>query len=156
MEPDVREKIEVLKKVAHRFNENRIVWALGASMLLYFKGIASEFHDIDLMIALPDAARANAILSELGERQPPVPSAKYTKVFTEYKIDGVDVDALAGFAVVSEGRLYDCSLQEEQIAEKMPLDTELIPLQSPLLWCEYYRRMGKEEKAALIESKLGK
>lgn len=155
MEPTVREKIEVLKKIAHRFNEERIVWALGASMLLYFKGVASEFHDIDLMIALPDADRANAILSELGERQPPVPSTRYrTKVFAEYVIDGIDVDALAGFAVVSEGRLYDCSLREEQITEKMPLGAELIPLQSLTLWREYYRLMGKDEKAALIESKL--
>lgn len=32
-----------------------------------------------------------------------------------------------------EGTVYDCSLREEQIVEKMPLGTEVIPLQSPQL-----------------------
>lgn len=43
-------------------------------------------------------------------------------------------------------KIYDCSLQEEQIVEKMPLGTEFIPLQSPLLRREYYRLMGRTEK----------
>lgn len=30
-----------------------------------------------------------------------------------------------------EETVYDCSLREEQIVEKMPLGTEVIPLQSP-------------------------
>ena len=45
--PEIQKKIELLQKIAHRFNEANIEWALGASMLLYFKGILSEFHDID-------------------------------------------------------------------------------------------------------------
>ncbi len=45
--PEIQKKIELLQKIAHRFNEANIEWALGASMLLYFKGIISEFHDID-------------------------------------------------------------------------------------------------------------
>ena len=43
---EIQKKIELLQKIAHRFNEANIEWALGASMLLYFKGILSEFHDI--------------------------------------------------------------------------------------------------------------
>lgn len=37
----INEKIEVLRKIAHQFNEEEVIWALGASMLLYFKGITS-------------------------------------------------------------------------------------------------------------------
>ena len=29
-----------------------------------------------------------------------------------------------------------------------------IPLQSPILWCEYYRLMGRKEKVDVIESAL--
>ena len=29
--------------------------------------------------------------------------------------------------------------------------TEIIPLQSPILWCKYYRLMGRNKKADLIE-----
>ena len=41
-----QEKIQLLLRIAHRLNEAHVEWALGASMLLYFKGITSEFHDI--------------------------------------------------------------------------------------------------------------
>ena len=149
------EKIELLKRIAHQFNAAHVVWALGASMLLYFKGIASEFHDIDLMISNDDVERVRTILSEMGELQPPNPNSKYkTKTFMEFTIGAIDVDVMAGFSILSDGKLFDCSLQEEQIVEKMALGAELIPLQSPLLWCEYYRLMGREEKVRMIEDAL--
>lgn len=146
------EKIELLKKIAHRFNEFNIVWALGASMLLYFKGIASDFHDVDLMIANSDVECVRKILSEMGEIQPPNPNSKYqTKTFMEFIIDFIDVDVMAGFSILNDGKLFDCSLKEESIIEWMPLDGEKIPLQSPLLWCEYYKLMGRKEKVEMIE-----
>ena len=68
---DTETKIVVLKRIAHRFNEAGLIWALGASMLLYFKHITPEFHDIDLMVADDDADRARQILCEMGTLQPP-------------------------------------------------------------------------------------
>lgn len=115
---ETMKKIEVLKEIAHRFNEAHVMWSLGASMLLYFKGITTEFHDIDLMIA------------------------------------NEDVDVMAGFSIISDEKLFDCSLQEEQIVEKMSLGTEIIPLQSPLLWRKYYQLMGRNEKVKMIERAL--
>ena len=41
-------------------------------MLLYFKGILSEFHDIDLMISVHDAEQVRTILSEMGELHAPI------------------------------------------------------------------------------------
>ena len=69
---EIQKKIELLQKIAHRFNEANIEWALGASMLLYFKGILSEFHDIDLMISVHDAEQVRTILSEMGELHAPI------------------------------------------------------------------------------------
>lgn len=149
---EIEKKIEVLKQIAHRFNEAHIMWALGASMLLYFKGITELFQDIDLMVANDDVERVRIILSEMGEIQPPNPNPKYrTKTFMEFIINSIDVDVMAGFSIISDGKIFDCSLQEEQIVEKMPLGTELIPLQSPLLWREYYRLMGRTEKVKMIK-----
>jgi len=108
--------------------------ALGASMLLYFKGITSAFHDIALMVADHDAECVHTILLEMGELRPsdPMPNPMYrTKTFMEFLIESIEVDVMAGFAIVHEGTAYDCSLREEQIVEKMPLGTEVIPLQSP-------------------------
>ena len=52
---ELNKKIKLLKEIAQRFNTAYITWALGASMLLYFKGITSTFNDIDLMISNDDA-----------------------------------------------------------------------------------------------------
>ena len=118
-----QKKIELLQKIAHRLNEAHVQWALGASMLLYFKGITSEFHDIDLLVSEHDAECVRRILSEMGELCPPDP-------------------------------MPNCSLREDQIVEKMRLGTEVIPLQSPRLWCKYYRLMGRPQKADMIEKAL--
>lgn len=152
---ETTEKIKVLKEIAHRFNEAHVMWSLGASMLLYFKGITTEFHDIDLMIANEDVECVYGILSEMGKIQPPNPNPKYqTKTFMEFIINSIDVDVMAGFSIISDGKLFDCSLQEEQIVEMMPLGTEIIPLQSPLLWRKYYQLMGRNEKVKMIERAL--
>ena len=152
-----QKKIELLQRIARRLNEAHVQWALGASMLLYFKSITSEFHDIDLMVADHDAECVRTILSEMGKLCPPdpMPNPMYrTKVFMEFLIDSIEVDVMADFAIVHEGTVYDCSLREDQIVEKMLLGAEVIPLQSPQLWCKYYRLMGRPQKVDMIEKAL--
>lgn len=151
------EKISLLKRIAHRLNEAQVEWCLGASMMLYFKEIVSEFHDIDLMISVDDVEVVESILSEMGTLCPSdqVPNPMYqTKCFMEYVIDAIDVDVMAGFAIVREGEVYDCSLCKEQITEQLMLEDEVIPMQSPRLWCTYYRLMGRNAKADMIEKAL--
>ncbi|OKZ69701.1 MAG: hypothetical protein BHV87_14365 [Clostridiales bacterium 36_14] len=58
-------------------------------MLLYFKGIISEFHDIDLMVSVHDAEQVRTILSEMGELHAPASASDpmyRTKVFMEFTI----------------------------------------------------------------------
>ena len=149
------QKIELLKEIAQRFHAADITWALGASMLLYFKGITSTFHDIDLMISNEDVDSVRRILSEMGELQPPNPNPKYkTKAFMEFVIHAIDVDVMAGFSILNNGKIYDCSLTKEQIVEWLTLGNVKIPLQAPALWCEYYKLMGRKEKAEMIENAL--
>ena len=148
-------KIELLKEIAQKFNESNITWALGASMLLYFKKITSTFHDIDLMITNEDVESVREILSQMGELQPPNPNSKYqTKTFMEFIINSIDVDVMAGFSILNDGKVYDCSLDKGQIVEWLTLGDTKIPLQSPSLWCEYYRLMGRKEKVDMIERAL--
>ena len=154
---ELNKKIKLLKEIAQRFNTAYITWALGASMLLYFKGITSTFNDIDLMISNDDAESVRKILSEMGEFQPPNPNPKYkTKVFMEFVINSVDGDVMAGFSILNDGKNYDCSLDKDQIVEWFTLGNTKIPLQSPLLWCEYYKLMGRKEKVDMIERVLSK
>lgn len=72
----------------------------------------------------------------------------------EFVIDNIDVDAMAGLAILYEGKLYDCSLRKDQIVEKIKLERELVPLQSPQLCCKYYQLMGRKEKVKMIERYL--
>lgn len=153
--PEIGQKIELLKKIALQFEKAHITWALGGSMMLYFKGIVPVFQDIDLMVADADAQTAQSILCSMGQMQPQTPNPKFrSKAFMEFVIDSVDVDVIAGFAIVSGDSVVDCSLQKEQIVERMPLGEACIPLQSPALWCRYYRLMDRNEKAQMIEQAL--
>ena len=124
--------------------------------MLYFKKIVPSFDDIDLMISFSDVDRVRNILSEMGELKPENPKEKYrSKSFMEFSIEGIDVDVMASFAIVYEGNVVDCSLEKEQIVEMLPLGTESIPLQSPLLWREYYRLMERPNKVEMINKALG-
>lgn len=109
------------------------------------------------MVADCDAECVRTILSEMGEScaSDSIPNPVYrTKNFMEFLIDSVEVDVMAGFAIVKDGKVFDCALRKEQIVEKMSLKTEVIPLQSPSLWCKYYRLMGRTEKAEMIEKAM--
>ena len=153
--PEIGQKIELLKKIALQFEKAHITWALGGSMMLYFKGIVPVFQDIDLMVADADAQTAQSILCSMGQMQPQTPNPKFrSKAFMEFVINAVDVDVIAGFAIVSGDSVVDCSLQKEQIVERMPLGEACIPLQSPALWCRYYRLIDRTEKAQMIEQAL--
>ena len=147
-------KLEVLGRIGELFNNKEITWAIGASLLLYFEGITDTFHDIDIMVHEDDVAKAKEILLSLGQLCPPNPNAQYTtKYFYEFVIDGVDVDVMAGFTIVCDGKEYDCSLQKQQIEKYIEMNGVRIPLQSISLWREYYRLMKRENKVAMIDNK---
>ncbi len=104
---DIKHKLTVLARIAEEFNHKDVTWAIGASLLLYFKGITSEFHDIDIMIGEEDAETVKDILLHFGDIQQPNPNAKYkTKSFLEFHVDGVDIDAMAGFVIVNQDKEY--------------------------------------------------
>lgn len=126
----------------------------GASALLYLKGIAAEFNDIDLMVVNEDVELVKEIMKALeGELLPPKQNKKYrSRAFLQYVVSGVEVDVMAEFAVVFEGQIYDCSLHQDQIVEYYELEGEKIPLQSIDLWCRYYELMERDTKVQLIKN----
>ncbi|MDO5813830.1 MAG: nucleotidyltransferase family protein [Bacillota bacterium] len=149
---EINDKLEVLTKIAKLFNEEKITWAVGASLLLYFKGKTDHFNDIDLMVDEKDIEKVKAIMLEMGTLMPPHPKAKYkTRHFLEYVVDGIDIDVMAGFVIVKDGVDYDCSLMKKQIVEIIEINKQKIPLQSLELWKYYYSLMGRENKARMID-----
>lgn len=150
---DIEHKLNVLSRIAEKFNEAGITWAVGASLLLYFKGISDNFNDIDLMLAVEDAETAKDLLLSMGTLQPPNPNTHYkTPHFYEFVIDGVEVDVMGGFIIVNNGQEYDCSLTEDMIAGRVTVNGQTVPLQAVSDWRRYYKLMGREAKVAMIDS----
>ena len=153
---NLQKKLDVLALLAAELNARCGTWAIGASLLLYLKGIASEFHDIDIMVAEADIGAAREALSALGTPQAANPNQQYrTKHFLEYCIQGVEVDVMAGFVIVSGGKEHEFPLRQEDITEHVELNGTLVPLHSVAQWRTYYELMGRTDKVRLIDSHLG-
>ncbi|MCR1971917.1 hypothetical protein [Clostridium cochlearium] len=152
---EVENKFKVLSKIAKQLNDNNITWAIGASLLLYIKGISSEFNDIDIMVAESDVQALKNILLTLGELQPKNPNIQYkTKQFLEFKVEDVDIDVMAGFIIVNKGRDFYFPLDKDDIADYAEINGVKIPLQSVEEWRNYYELMGRTEKVKMIDDKF--
>lgn len=150
---DKTKKLKVLSNIAGVLNSNDIIWAIGGSMLLYFKNKTDAFCDIDIMVLEKDAEKLKTLLLPLGVLAPANPNKQYkTKYFFEFTIDHVEVDVMAGFVIVCDKKEYDCSLKPEQIAEYISVNGESIPLQSLDNWRRYYELMGRTSKMKMIDN----
>ena len=149
---DTEHKLKVLADIARELNKEKITWAIGASLMLYLRGIVTEFHDIDIMVAEEDAERAEQTICRIGEELPRRSTAQYkTRWFIEFTVGGVDVDLMAGFVIVKDGTDHECPLLPEDITETRTVNGESIPLHSAVRWAEYYRLMGREAKADMVK-----
>ena len=150
---DIEEKLRALAKAAAALNGAGVVYGVGASAMLYLRGIVEDFNDVDLTVAEPDAPRAIAALEALGTMVPPEQRPDYlTRCFREFEIDGVEVDLIAGMVIVSDdGAAHECPLRREDIDETVSVRGVPVPLHALACWQRYYARMGRKEKAALVE-----
>lgn len=146
---DVAYKLSVLNKLAREFNAKSVRWAVGGSLLLYLKGVVTEFNDLDIMVDECDIDVVRDIVSNFCEIQQRLPNSKYkTKHFLECNVDGVDVDIMAGFTIVQDGMDYSIPFS---VCETIELHGETIPLQSIDVWRNNYMLMEREGKVSLID-----
>lgn len=152
-EEEIQKKLHVLVKIAQCFCEEGVRWCVGASLLLYLKGIVDDFHDIDLMVMEEDALRVKELLSAMGCLKAYQSNARYqTKYFFEFLVDGVDIDVMADFVIVQDGVAHDCALKQEHILEEVTVLGQPIPLHSLSLWKQYYTWMERYDKAELLRN----
>lgn len=150
---NVKNKLTLLSQIGEELNDKNITWAIGASLLLYFKGIVSEFQDIDLMVTEEEIDIVKEILLSFGKLQTPNPNADYkTKYFLEFQVDGVDIDVMAGFVIVNKDKEHHFPLKKEQIKDFTEINGVRIPLQSLEEWRTYYQLMGRDEKVNRIDA----
>ncbi len=148
---DVKYKLAVLSKIATVFNENNVLWAVGASTLLYIKGIVDNFNDIDLMIDEKDVDKVTRLLLKLGELKENETSKLYkSKAFLEFCVDNVDVDVIAGFIIVNENTEHYFPLKSSDIQEIVKVNNANIHLHSVDEWEKYYLLMKRYDKVNII------
>jgi hypothetical protein len=149
---NIQFKLTLLSHIAKELNNRNITWAIGASMLLYFKGITSEFEDIDIMVSEEEFGIAKEVLLSFGKMQPPNPNDKYrTRYFGEFIVDGVDIDVMAGFIIVDKDKECYFPLKRETIKDFTEVNGIRIPLQALEEWRDYYKLMGRTEKVKMID-----
>ena len=150
---DKQKKLEVLAKLAADLNESDILWAVGASAMLFLRGIVQKFHDIDLMVCEEDVEVAKEILLRHGTLLPSEPNGQYgTRHFLEFDVDGVEIDLIAGFVVNSaDGKQHVCPLQVEEVDACVDVFDQAIALHSLNVWYQYYTWMGRKDRVKNIE-----
>lgn len=148
----IEHKLDVLKQIAQLFNEKEIIWNLGASAMLFLRGIVDDFSDLDLFVRHKDISRAKEVLESLGKMKPQCLSEIYkTDVFYEYVIDDVDIDLISGFKIIKDQKLYDLSFDENEIFDTYEMDHTLIYLDSIKNWLRFYEIMGRENKVNILK-----
>lgn len=153
MNDSIKHKIEVLLNVSRRFEKENITWALGASSMLYLRGIVDTFNDIDIMADNEDIEKIKKVMSYIGEEIRIESNEGYkTKNFLEYIVDGVEVDIMVDMVIVCDGIDYDCSLEKEDIDTVVEIENAKIYLHSLEKWKFYYKLMGRSNKLKIIQN----
>lgn len=68
---ETERKLDVLADIARALNQSGVTWAVGGSLLLYFKGKTGVFRDIDLMVCETDVEKLKQAMLPLGARPRP-------------------------------------------------------------------------------------
>ena len=153
---DLEHKLRVLTRIAEKLNSTHVTYAVGASAMLYLRGLVDTYHDVDLTVAESDVERAIALLQTLGTMAPPDRNSGYlTRCFRTFAVEGVEVDLIAGMVIVSEdGEAHECPLLPGDIDAEADVCGIPVPLHSLACWRRYYGWMGRQAKAELVEKAM--
>lgn len=116
----VKTMFQSLLKIANELNQHNIHWALGGSMMLLYHGLAEDAHDIDLMVTVDDFLIASSVLLSLGiklKKRVEISPLYQTENFAEYKIDGYDVDLMAGLQISHKNGIYRYCFDELSVTD---------------------------------------
>lgn len=149
---------QVLFQIGRALNKEKIIWGLGASLVLYGYGLVDSPSDIDILVTEKDMDRAVSTLSKLGSYREGGKTEVYlTEGFFEFTIQGIEVDLMAGFKIKNHGLIYDYTFDENSIPHHLSVQGEKIPYGTLEDWLIlYYMIPGRENKFHLIRDYLKK
>jgi hypothetical protein len=149
-------KLKTLSRVGKALKAENILFGVGGSAMLYRNGLAADFNDIDLVVALEDANKADDVLASLGSRGGERSSGVFeTAVFRSYEVDGIGIDMMAGLVIRHEEGVYHYAFREDSVCDAWPVYGTMLPFCAMEDWCVLYHLMpGKEGKAERIKEHL--
>lgn len=149
-------KLKTLSRVGKALQAENILFGAGGSAMLYRNGLAEDFNDIDLVVSLEDADKADAVLTSLGTRSEEKSCGVFeTAVFRSYEADGVGIDMMAGLAIRHDEGVYRYDFRNDSICDTWPVYGAMLPFCALEDWCVLYHLMpGKESKAERIREQL--
>lgn len=151
---------KTLIKIAKIFNNEQITWALGGSLLLKFKGLDIEPHDIDILVSIEDAKKADELLSKISQARQNKSNTNNrffsTEYFCKYLVDNIEIDLMANLIINYDiqGNTYQYKyiLNKETIQEEILVKNTKIPLTTLEDWFILYNIMpDKNEQIKLLE-----
>ncbi|MEJ8553011.1 nucleotidyltransferase family protein [Tepidibacter sp. Z1-5] len=145
-----------LSYIAEKLNAGKVLWGVGASILLNHYGLIDKPNDIDILIDLNDIEKADTILKSIGEKKVCEKSDTYsTKYFYEYVVNGVDIDVMAGLSINHNEGIYRYSFDDNSILQNTKINGINIPLTSLEDWYVLYQVIpNRENKVNMIENYL--
>ncbi len=141
----------VLLNIASVFNKNKINWGVGGSLLLYLNGIETTIGDIDLIVDVNDITKLEKIVEKYKHIEKPKTDIFLTERFFSFNIDGVNVDLMIGFKLLTEKGLYSFPIGDKIVDKSIIIDDTSINLCSLKDWLEAYTAMGRKNKIELIK-----
>lgn len=148
--------LSTLSYIGEKLNNAKVVWAVGASILLNQYNLVEKPNDIDIFVDTKDIHKVDKILKEIGKKKLWEKTSIYsTKYFYEYIIRGIDVDVMAGFAVNHVEGVFEYIFDNNSISELKNINGIDIPFTSLEDWYIIYQLIpNRELKVKMIEEHL--
>jgi hypothetical protein len=145
-----------LANIAKILNHEKVLWGVGASIILNHYGLIDKPNDIDILVAEKDIEKADRLLGSSGVKKVRENSDTYaTKHFYEYAIEGFDVDVMSGLILNHNNGAFRYIFDESSIVSYTEINGVKIPLTSLEDWYVLYQLIpNREVKVRLIEDYL--
>lgn len=145
----IEQTISALVSLAKNLNKHKIRWALGASLMLYLEGYDTTVDDIDIIVHTDDYVSLLYMLENYDYVYQDVNQKYKTKHFFSLQSDGIDVDIMLDFKVISGTTTYEFPFH---INTEILIDDTPIYLTSVEEWLIAYKTMNRIDKVELIQS----
>ena len=151
--------MKTLELLAEKLNEMNIIWAIGASTVLYFNGHEKEPNDIDLFIEEKEyeGVRNNLLMMGKEKIKNDDNNIYNTQRFTTIIIDENEIDIIAGFYIRHAEGEFKFVFDEKSIDKVIDVGNQKVNIMALEDWYILYQLIpGREIKVQIIKDLLEK